>query len=387
MRSGTIQTYNTVQTLRSSTPHETHLRSNSVGWGSSNTAHVVVVSVHQDVTVVTPGGAPTVLRSPVRSAAVGAVTDTSDGMVQSAAAASVRSVDAARVELEANSAGIDGNTDNTLFSNGGLEIRFGVLGGGTASVEGTDAGALWVTGARPLGRSGSITVAVVAADSAVLHDVVESIVNPTTVAGHVVVWAKRSVVLTAAIDELLHRSTGPRGTVLLTAGAHGSLKGGAGAKRPAGTARSLVLDRGDLDLRFGVGGRSPVNGVRERVAAGDKVGWALVVESDAWGLLGLGQVLLSELGVAEVGELVHGYGVGLAAGLVVEVVSLDKGQVLLEDGHSAGLLGGGVALAESRLELVPLGVEGSGGGRGRESGDCDQLHVCGVNRTSLISPC
>merc|ERR1711970_512713 len=342
------------------TLYKNHLGSNSVGWSSSNTAHVVAVSVHQDVTVVTPGGAPTVLDSPVRSTAVGAVTDTSDGVVQSAAAASARSVDTARVELEANSAGIDGNTDDTLFSNGGLEIRFGVLDGSTAIVDGTGAGARWVTAARPLGGTRSITVAVVVADTAIEDDVVESVVDPTTVAGHVVVWAKGSVVLAAAIDELLLRGTGPRGTVLLTAGAHGSLKGGAG---------------------------SPVNGVRERVAAGDKVGWALVVESDAWGLLGLGQVLLSELGVAEVGELVHGYGVGLAAGLVVEVVSLNKGQVLLEDGHSAGLLGGGVALAESSLELVPLGVEGSGGGRGRESGDCDQLHVCGVNRTSLISPC
>merc|ERR1711970_39782 len=361
MRSGTIQTYNTVQTLRSSTPHETHLRSNSVGWGSSNTAHVVVVSVHQDVTVVTPGGAPTVLDSPVRSAAVGAVTDTSDGMVQSAAAASVRSVDAARVELEANSAGIDGNTDNTLFSNGGLEIRFGVLGGGTASVEGTDAGALWVTGARPLGGSGSITVAVVAADSAVLHDVVESVVDPTTVAGHVVVWAKRSVVLTAAIDELLLGSTGPSSTVLGTAIAHGSLEGGTGTERPAGTARALVLDRCDQDLGLGVVGRSPVNASWEGVAAGGKVLRALVVESDARGLLGLGQVLLSKLGVADVGELVDAHGVGLLSGLVVEVVSFDEGQVFLEDGQFSRLFGGGVALAESRLKLVPLGVEGSGG--------------------------
>merc|ERR1711970_988903 len=316
------------------TLYKNHLGSNSVGWSSSNTAHVVAVSVHQDVTVVTPGGAPTVLDSPVRSTAVGAVTDTSDGVVQSAAAASARSVDTARVELEANSAGIDGNTDDTLFSNGGLEIRFGVLDGSTAIVDGTGAGARWVTAARPLGGTRSITVAVVVADTAIEDDVVESVVDPTTVAGHVVVWAKGSVILAAAIDELLLRGTGPRGTVLLTAGAHGSLKGGAGAERPAGTARSLVLDRGDLDLRFGVGGRSPVNGVRERVAAGDKVGWALVVEPDAWGLLGRG-----------------------------------------------------VALAESSLELVPLGVEGSGGGRGRESGDCDQLHVCGVNRTSLISPC
>merc|ERR1712142_963117 len=373
------------KTLKNRTHSYNHLGGNSASRSSSNTAHVVVVSVHQNVTVVTPASAPTVLDSPVRSTVFGAITDTSDGVVQSAAAASVRSVNTARVELEADSAGIDGNTDDTLFSNGGLEIRFGVLLGGTAVVDGTGAGALWVTGARSLGVTGNICVVVVVADTAVEDDVVESVVDPTTVAGHVVVWAKGSVVLATAIDELLLCSTAPSGTVLGAAGAHGSLKGGTGAERPAGTARSLVLDGGDLDLRFGVGGRSPVNRVWESVATGDKVGWALVVESDAWGLLGLGQVLLSELGVAEVGKLVHGYGVGLTAGPVVGVVSFDKGQVFLGDGHSAGFLSGGIALAKSGLELVPFGVKGSGGGRGRKGRDSDQFHVCFVIGTSLFS--
>merc|ERR1712142_942390 len=202
------------KTLKNRTRSYNHLGGNSVCRSSSNTAHVVVVSVHQNVTVVTPASTPTVLDGPVRSTAVGAIADTSDGVVQSAAAASVRSVNATRVELEANSAGIDGNTNDTLFSNGGLQIRFRVLLGGTAIVDGTSAGALWVTGARPFGGTGSVCVVVVAADTAVEDDVVESVVDPTTVAGHVVVRAKSSVVLATAIDELLLGGTGPRGTVL-----------------------------------------------------------------------------------------------------------------------------------------------------------------------------
>merc|ERR1719373_1454747 len=116
-----------------------HNLQDGVSGGRGDSAHITIVPPHKDVTVVTPAGTPRVLDGPVRSAGrVGAITSAQDGVVDGGGRASGAGVDTARVQLEADTASVDGDTDGADLGDSGLEVGLGLFLGGTAGAEAAD---------------------------------------------------------------------------------------------------------------------------------------------------------------------------------------------------------------------------------------------------------
>lgn len=86
------------------------------------------------------------------------------------------------------------------------------------------------------GGARHIRIAIIVINVSGLEDVVQSVVNPTTVAGHIVVWSKGRVVFVTAVDQLLFGSTGPRGAVFVSGDTLGTFESGSATKGPTGTA-------------------------------------------------------------------------------------------------------------------------------------------------------
>ena len=88
--------------------------------GVGGHAALVAALGHLDVAVHAPGGAPGVLDEPVVLAAVGTVADGQHSVVQIAAAAVGLVVDAARVQLEREVAGVDADGEGSDVADGVL---------------------------------------------------------------------------------------------------------------------------------------------------------------------------------------------------------------------------------------------------------------------------
>ena len=89
-----------------------------------NTTLVVLVSAHEDVTLVTPGGAPRVLDDVVVLRVLATITNSQNTVIELSGRALGLVVDTRFVELEGSVRSIDGNRDGTNGGNGSLEIAF-----------------------------------------------------------------------------------------------------------------------------------------------------------------------------------------------------------------------------------------------------------------------
>lgn len=201
--------------------------------------------------------------------------------------------------------GVDGDGDR-LSTEGGGELTAvsggDVVEGGNVVSATVELAGLVTAGIRVFGGGGD----------AVLDDVLEGVVHPTTVASLVAEAAR-------AVDQLL------LGKVVLSL-AVDSLVGlnlGVGGEGPARSARSLVLNGGDVTLG------NPVDG-----GSGGGLSLGLF---DVSGLNVEGEVGGGELFGGQVHELVGGHDVGLFG---VSVVGLDHLEVLLEDHHSEAIVFG-----------------------------------------------
>lgn len=323
---------------------------------SGNTAVVVAVAGHPDVTLLAPGDTPGVLDDPVLAAAISVVTDSEDTVVELGGGAVGLIVDSRLVELEGVVGGIDGDRDGADETNSVLEGSLasggdvGVLGHGGTLVGGA------VVAASVLGGVGVRGLSV---DTSVLDDVLESAVHLTAVAAEVSVAPR-------AIEEVLLGEADEGVSLELP----GSLEGTGGRERPASSALTLVLDSSDgtsvTPVLSGGGG-----------GIDDLLPGELSSDDDVAGLGGLAVtgVETDELVVGEVSKLVE-------TDLEGTVPVVDKVDVGGEDLEAVLELVVAVGLAvllhpHEELGLIVLGVVSRGDGDEREDGqgDREDLHV------------
>jgi len=287
-----------------------------------NTAVVVAVARHPDVTVHAPIGTPRVLDDPVIAAARGAVTDAQDTMIEGSARASGFVVNTAGIELEGLLRSIDGNADGTNVGRSGLESSLRARGDvGVGGKGGTTVGGIVLA----ITVFGGVGVAGFGVDTMVGDDVGEGIIHKTTVAT-IVTLGRR------AVDEVLlgerNEGTGVDGM--------STFDGASGGERPARTALTLVLYAGNDALL------SPIDG------SGESGG--LDFDFNSFGNGDGFQTLedRGEFGVAQVAELVHGD--GEADVLLVEFGN--EVEVLFPDGITTLEFLGGVNLGVVTHPLV-----------------------------------
>jgi len=116
------------------TTFDVHNLDNSVSGVAGDSAVVVSVSGHVDVSVVTPRGSPAVLDEPVVLPTHGSVSDGQYCVVQSVGAASGLVVHTTGVELERVVAGVDGDGDRADI--GDCFLQFGLIAIGQLGVRG-----------------------------------------------------------------------------------------------------------------------------------------------------------------------------------------------------------------------------------------------------------
>jgi len=295
----------------------------------------------------------------------GSVTDEQDTVVELGTAAGV-GVDTRLVELERFLVSLDSNGDRAKLDGsheGGVSAIIGnILVRGDVAREGRGSAG----GRRRILAStisGSVRVLVLSAETASSDDVLEGLVHQTTLTTLVAVG------LRAVNKHLLGE-----GDELASLEGNSAFNGTSGGERPARTALLLVLDGGNSNHLFGVGGGVPVKGgggssnvvvrVRSEVQLAVKVTVATVVAK----VDGL------ELGVGLVTELVHGEG---ERGVLLLVVEVDLVKVLLEDGVTVEEVVVGVLLVVllhpfGEEQLVFLLLELVRGNEGDEQGNADE---------------
>ena len=157
--------------------------------GVGGHAALVAALGHLDVAVETPAGAPGVLDEPVVLSVLGSVADGQHSVVQVIVAihAARLVVNAARVQLEREVAGVDGDGDGADVGDGVLHLAL-VPGGDLHP--GVDEGGLLglVVVAVEVTRRG-VRVVGLGHDAAVVHQVVEGVRLEAAVAGEVAVPA------------------------------------------------------------------------------------------------------------------------------------------------------------------------------------------------------
>jgi len=285
---------------------------------------VALVAGHLNVTLVTPRGTPRVLDQPVVLAAVSAITNSQDTVVQVLGRAHRLIVDTRLVELEGVVGSIDGNGDGANGGNGGLQssLRAGldilVAGDGTTRV-GSIVTASTITS--------SVGVRSLGVKTLVGDDIGEGIVHQTTVATLV-------TLLGGAVNQVLLRE----GDELASSLEVSTLDGAGGGERPARTALALILDGGDVALS------APVDGRGVNLVAGN------VNLSSAGGIALHGaKVSGLEFSIGQVTELVHAQ----LEGVALAVVLVDVSQVLVEDSLAHRLLSTEVGLLVLQLPGGP----------------------------------
>lgn len=145
-----------------------------------------MVSGHLDVTVGAPAGTPRVLDQKVVLTVVDTITDSQNSVVDRGTAPGV-DIDTARVELESSAGSVDSNTDWADISDSLGELVFRSFGRVTAVFFTADrVGRVVVAGSGPAVARG-VWVRFFGVNTTVDLDVVETVVDPTTVASHVIV--------------------------------------------------------------------------------------------------------------------------------------------------------------------------------------------------------
>jgi len=164
------------------------------GGHGSDTAVVVPVPAHQDVTAHAPRGTPGVLDDPVSLAASLAVADREHTVIQLSGRAGGLIVDTARIHLEGGVGCIDGNAGGAL-RNLGLQIRLAAGGNVDISCQsGSAVGGIVLAGTV----LSSVRIRSLSVNTVVLDDVLESISHQTAVAALVALTA-------GAVNEVLLR--------------------------------------------------------------------------------------------------------------------------------------------------------------------------------------
>jgi len=189
-----------LDSLHNATMYKTRQRlavsaSRGVRSHGGNSAVVLSVSGHPDVSVLSPAGSPRVLDQPVISSSIDSVSSSEDSVIELSGRASGLIVDSSAVELEGRLRGINGNRDG-LHGNG--LSKSGLRSRGNIS-EGSDGRS--AVGSRVLalvGSRGGVGIRSFSIDSLVGNDVLEGVVHETSVAS-VVSLGNR------AIDEVLLR--------------------------------------------------------------------------------------------------------------------------------------------------------------------------------------
>merc|ERR1711881_828497 len=351
-----------------------------VGSGRGNTAVVVAVLGHPDVTLLSPDGVPGVIHDPVvarggsiiiitsiiitgiiiispgiissfiiitpqqqfaASGGRGSITDNGYTVVELGRRASGFVVDTAGVHLERWVGSINGDRDGSSGGGGSLESAFVTLGDSSDIT--TNVGFVKVA----LTILSSVRIGILSVKTTSRDNVLECIIHKTTVATHVSTGAR-------AVNKLLLSKR----SELAALGEVGTFGGSDSTESPAGSALTLILNGGHVSLG------SPVNGGR------------VVLEFLLDGVLGLinsdggSQVSLPFLTV-QVSKLVGTEFERLLAGLGQLVVGVDQFHVVTESGVlGVELVGGGVVLAVSLHpvhEVLLLGLQVGALGNGSKA--------------------
>merc|ERR1711881_825597 len=370
-----------------------------VGSGRGNTAVVVAVLGHPDVTLLSPDGVPGVLHDPVvarggriiiitsiiispgiiitsiiitgiiiitpwvliiitgiiissfiiitpqqqfaASGGRGSITDNGYTVVELGGRASGFVVDTAGVHLERWVGSINGDRDGSSGGGGSLESAFVTLGDSSDIT--TNVGFVKVA----LTILSSVRIGILSVKTTSRDNVLECIIHKTTVATHVSIGAR-------AVNKLLLSKR----SELAALGEVGTFGGSDSTESPAGSALTLILNGGHVSLG------SPVNGGR------------VVLEFLLDGVLGLinsdggSQVSLPFLTV-QVSKLVGTEFERHLAGLGQLVVGVDQFHVVTESGVlGVELVGGGVVLAVSLHpvhEVLLLGLQVGALGNGSKA--------------------
>merc|ERR1711881_480091 len=249
-----------------------------VGSGRGNTAVVVAVLGHPDVTLLSPDGVPGVLHDPVvaRGAGIiiitpwvliiitgiiissfiiitpqqqfaasggrGSITDNGYTVVELGGRASGFVVDTAGVHLERWVGSINGDRDGSSGGGGSLESAFVTLGNISESSDiTTNVGFVKVA----LTILSSVRIGILSVKTTSRDNVLECIIHKTTVATHVSIGPR-------AVNKLLLSKR----SELAALGEVGTFGGSDSTESPAGSALTLILNGGHVSLG------SPVNGGR-----------------------------------------------------------------------------------------------------------------------------
>jgi len=145
----------------------------------SDTAVIVSVSCHVDISRHTPASSPAVLDDPVVTIGLSSITNSQHTVIEAGRGASWLIVDTAGVHLEGSVGGIDGNRDGTAAD--GSE-KGGFRSGGDVG-EGGDGGSDVGGGELASVRSGGgVRVGCFGVNSVVGDNVLEGLVHQTSIA-------------------------------------------------------------------------------------------------------------------------------------------------------------------------------------------------------------
>merc|ERR1719220_2560986 len=230
--------------------------------------------------MISPSTAPRVLNSQSLSPRSSSKPSRSHRVVQPSSRAARTSVNTARISLKVAPRSVNSDRSDTSVLDHGAHVVL-VLGAAQVPARGDLAVRVprVVLAGAHLAR---VAVPGVALDALrVVEDVVHGVGLEAAVAARILVGADVAVAGVVAVHQLLGRQAGPGAARVLVLPAHGALHGGAGGKGPAGAARALVLDRGDLAVGSSVP-RARVAGRLVRSRAG-----VLVAGLELLGLDGL----------------------------------------------------------------------------------------------------
>ena len=268
---------------------------------------VAAATSEQYVTIHTPGSSPGVFDFPVVSAALSAISDDKDTVVQVVTAGSGE--DSTTVKLEGGLVGFDGNRDGLLSNCTHQSVL--ILLRYISVVRDLDD--LLAAGGLAASLRSLVWIRGFPAESSFVDDVFEGIVHETTVASLVSVASR-------AINQLLFRKADQVPVVDVVDAFYAA----SGRESPARTTLSLVFDLGDGSLLGPVDRTREIFRVGQQMFSGDLVD-ALGRSSEASNVAG------TEFLSSQVSKLVDIHG----PSVVSTVVLINLSQVRVVDGAAA----------------------------------------------------
>jgi len=277
-----------------------HILALGNGRHSGNSALVVLVSGHPDVTGLTPVSSPRILDNPISNSGTGGVPANHQNTVVKLGARTLRLVvHTAGIELERAVACVNGHTDGSANAGSlqggfrtGLDVGIGAHGGADVGLVESASSVASSVGIRGLG-----------VDSLVGNDVVERVSHQTSIAAFVSVAG-------GTIDQVLFGEGDKAAGLDLVA----SFNSSGGGERPARSALALVLNSGDGTLGNPVHGGGGIGVGTDDGRRVSNVGDVHVKS----------QIGLCELSRSQITQRIHSKSEGL---LGVGVVGLNDGKI------------------------------------------------------------